>query len=231
MSDDAKELLEILNNTQKDALYLKSRQISIRGTYNIIKTWCITYGLTSLLLLSSIFFIQPKVPPQYFETFAMWNRVGFILLHLACILTYLLALKFNTVTAWEKERLIILTPTVILLSLTQMLYPLSYYIPDLYSIYSILLLVSFDTWLCLIFLTILYVMSKNKEILIILILNSLFILFVIFVNLIASLPSENASYFIQIKSIILLLNQSGCIVLTFIILALLSLKRRITHDE
>lgn len=227
MNNDAKELLEILNNTKKDVVHLKQQKISISSTYNIIRTWILVYGLTSFIFLFNVIFVQSHVSAQSYELYGAVNRLSLIVLHLACIIAYLLALKFNTTTLWERERLLVLTPVIILLSVSQMLYPLSYYIPQLYSVYNIFVSISFDLWLCLIAITILYTITHNKNILIILSVNIVYLV----VSLLMMLMSNSISYanemFPIFRNITLIINQTGMAVAILMLLSTFFIRKEI----
>lgn len=227
MNNDAKELLEILNNTKKDVVHLKQQKISISSTYNIIRTWILVYGLTSFIFLFNVIFVQSHVSAQSYELYGAVNRLSLIVLHLACIIAYLLALKFNTTTLWERERLLVLTPVIILLSVSQMLYPLSYYIPQLYSVYNIFVSISFDLWLCLIAITILYTITHNKNILIVLSVNIVYLV----VSLLMMLMSNSISYanemFPIFRNITLIINQTGMAVAILILLSTFFIRKEI----
>ena len=227
MNNDAKELLEILNNTKKDVVHLRQQKISISSTYNIIRTWILVYGLTSFIFLFNVIFVQSYVSAQSFELYGAVNRLSLIVLHLACIIAYLLALKFNTTTLWERERLLVLTPVIILLSMSQMLYPLSYYIPQLYSVYNIFVSISFDLWLCLIAITILYTITHNKNILIVLSVNIVYLV----VSLLMMLMSNSISYanemFPIFRNITLIINQTGMAVAILMLLSTFFIRKEI----
>lgn len=227
MNNDAKELLEILNNTKKDVVHLKQQKISISSTYNIIRTWILVYGLTSFIFLFNVIFVQSHVSAQSYELYGAVNRLSLIVLHLACIIAYLLALKFNTTTLWERERLLVLTPVIILLSMSQMLYPLSYYIPQLYSVYNIFVSISFDLWLCLIAITILYTITHNKNILIVLSVNIVYLV----VSLLMMLMSNSISYanemFPIFRNITLIINQTGMAVAILMLLSTFFIRKEI----
>lgn len=227
MNNDAKELLEILNNTKKDVVHLKQQKISISSTYNIIRTWILVYGLTSFIFLFNVIFVQSHVSAQSYELYGAVNRLSLIVLHLACIIAYLLALKFNTTTLWERERLLVLTPVIILLSVSQMLYPLSYYIPQLYSVYNIFVSISFDLWLCLIAITILYTITHNKNILIVLSVNIVYLV----VSLLMMLMSNSISYanemFPIFRNITLIINQTGMAVAILMLLCTFFIRKEI----
>lgn len=227
MNNDAKELLEILNNTKKDVVHLKQQKISISSTYNIIRTWILVYGLTSFIFLFNVIFVQSYVSAQSYELYGAVNRLSLIVLHLACIIAYLLALKFNTTTLWERERLLVLTPVIILLSMSQMLYPLSYYIPQLYSVYNIFVSISFDLWLCLIAITILYTITHNKNILIVLSVNIVYLV----VSLLMMLMSNSISYanemFPIFRNITLIINQTGMAVAILMLLSTFFIRKEI----
>ena len=227
MNNDAKELLEILNNTKKDVVHLRQQKISISSTYNIIRTWILVYGLTSFIFLFNVIFVQSHVSAQSYELYGAVNRLSLIVLHLACIIAYLLALKFNTTTLWERERLLVLTPVIILLSMSQMLYPLSYYIPQLYSVYNIFVSISFDLWLCLIAITILYTITHNKNILIVLSVNIVYLV----VSLLMMLMSNSISYanemFPIFRNITLIINQTGMAVAILMLLCTFFIRKEI----
>ena len=227
MNNDAKELLEILNNTKKDVVHLRQQKISISSTYNIIRTWILVYGLTSFIFLFNVIFVQSHVSAQSYELYGAVNRLSLIVLHLACIIAYLLALKFNTTTLWERERLLVLTPVIILLSMSQMLYPLSYYIPQLYSVYNIFVSISFDLWLCLIAITILYTITHNKNILIVLSVNIVYLV----VSLLMMLMSNSISYanemFPIFRNITLIINQTGMAVAILMLLSTFFIRKEI----
>lgn len=227
MNNDAKELLEILNNTKKDVVHLRQQKISISSTYNIIRTWILVYGLTSFIFLFNVIFVQSYVSAQSYELYGAVNRLSLIVLHLACIIAYLLALKFNTTTLWERERLLVLTPVIILLSMSQMLYPLSYYIPQLYSVYNIFVSISFDLWLCLIAITILYTITHNKNILIVLSVNIVYLV----VSLLMMLMSNSISYanemFPIFRNITLIINQTGMAVAILMLLCTFFIRKEI----
>lgn len=227
MNNDAKELLEILNNTKKDVVHLRQQKISISSTYNIIRTWILVYGLTSFIFLFNVIFVQSYVSAQSYELYGVVNRLSLIVLHLACIIAYLLALKFNTTTLWERERLLVLTPVIILLSMSQMLYPLSYYIPQLYSVYNIFVSISFDLWLCLIAITILYTITHNKNILIVLSVNIVYLV----VSLLMMLMSNSISYanemFPIFRNITLIINQTGMAVAILMLLSTFFIRKEI----
>lgn len=227
MNNDAKELLEILNNTKKDVVHLRQQKISISSTYNIIRTWILVYGLTSFIFLFNVIFVQSYVSAQSYELYGAVNRLSLIVLHLACIIAYLLALKFNTTTLWERERLLVLTPVIILLSMSQMLYPLSYYIPQLYSVYNIFVSISFDLWLCLIAITILYTITHNKNILIVLSVNIVYLV----VSLLMMLMSNSISYanemFPIFRNITLIINQTGMAVAILMLLSTFFIRKEI----
>ena len=234
MNNDAKELLEILNNTKKDVVYLRRQKISISSTYNILRTWILVYGLTSFIFLFSILFIQPRIASQNYELFSAINRFSLIVLHLACIIAYLLALKFNTTTLWERERLLILTPIIIMLSVSQMLYPLSYYIPQLYMVYNIFVSLSFDLWLCLVAITILYTITHNKNILIVLSVNILYLV----INLLIMFMSNSISYdnelfielFIIFRNISLVMNQTGLATTILMTLSTYFIRKEVKYE-
>ena len=230
MNNDAKELLEILNNTKKDVVHLKQQKISISSTYNIIRTWILVYGLTSFIFLFNVIFVQSHVSAQSYKLYGAVNRLSLIVLHLACIIAYLLALKFNTTTLWERERLLVLTPVIILLSVSQMLYPLSYYIPQLYSVYNIFVSISFDLWLCLIAITILYTITHNKNILIVLSVNIVYLVINILLMIMANSTFYGIEVFLQIRNISLILNQTGFAVVIFMLSSIYFIRREIKNE-
>lgn len=227
MNNDAKELLEILNNTKKDVVHLKQQKISISSTYNIIRTWILVYGLTSFIFLFNVIFVQSHVSAQSYELYGAVNRLSLIVLHLACIIAYLLALKFNTTTLWERERLLVLTPVIILLSVSQMLYPLSYYIPQLYSVYNIFVSISFDLWLCLIAITILYTITHNKNILIVLSVNIVYLVVSLLIMLISNSISYANEMFSIFRNITLIINQTGMVVAILMLLSTFFIRKEI----
>lgn len=122
-----KELLDLIDNTIADTHYIKDDLKPTKSIYKIFSLWTIFYIITSIFILvynKLGVYLELYLYDWYFPT----TRISSILLLLLTLFAYFILIRKIKGSIKEKDFLMLYSVIPIILILSRLAYPLSYYV-------------------------------------------------------------------------------------------------------
>lgn len=215
---DAQSLLEELKIVQDNTKYILDEH-AFKGIGRIMKVWFITYAGSILFLLANFLFVYPNMQSlsQNANLYFSFVGVANIILFALCIFCFILSIRTTSLSFKEKESLLLLFPIIVLLSLSQMVFPLSYYFPIINNYSGLYQTIPIDVIATLFGILILYTLYKNRNMFLIIFIDILYICII---------PIILSTDYYELICIINFVNQFNLVSVISFLLGLYFIKRK-----